>query len=69
MRRRVVLTIPGEGCAAVVEDLDQLPCRFVTVLFSGVDVAERRYSADPDVAVRHAHAMLDERRRGARAAA
>jgi hypothetical protein len=58
---------PCSGCAAVVEDLDQVPRRFVTVLFGGV--AERRYSADPGVVVRHAHAMLDERRRGARAAA
>ena len=67
MKRRVLVTLPGVGCAAIAEDLGVRPGRFRSVLFDGFDVVECRYSSQQDVAVRHARTMLEEqaRRRGA----
>lgn len=67
--RRVLVTLTGAGCAAVAEDLGLQPRRFVSLLFAGELVAERRYSDDEAVAVRHAYAMVDEQvRRASRVA-
>ena len=68
-RRRVLITLPGDGCAAVAEDLGVRPPKFVSLLFTGFDVAERRYSNDETVARGHARAMLDEHSRRVRGAA
>jgi hypothetical protein len=65
-RRRVLLTLPGPGRAAVAEDLGGNPPRFVSVLFDGCEVAERRYSTEEAVARGHARAMLDEHSRRVR---
>lgn len=68
-RRRVLITLPGDGCAAVAEDLGVRPPKFVSLLFTGFEVAERRYSNDEAVARGHARAMLDEHGRRVRGAA
>jgi hypothetical protein len=61
MRRRVLLTLPGDRYAAMAEDRGVPgPRRYLSVLFIGSEVAERRYSADAVVALSHARAMLAE---------
>jgi hypothetical protein len=67
--RRVLLTLTGPGCAAVAEDLGGHPARFVSVLWDGFDVVERRYSSEEAVACGHARAMLGEQSRRVRGAA
>ena len=65
--RRVLVTLPSDGCAALAEDLGLTGRRFVSLLVDSGEITERRYSSDPDVAVRHARSMLDEHTRRLRA--